>query len=1024
MKFIQESECLNFETFFRSNQETCLSQRPLVKQGQWINKGQPLTDSLTSASGDLALGKNVLVAYMPWEGYNFEDSIVISDRLVADDVYTSLHILRFKTEIDYTTKELIPEEDVPDSVPDLVSNVPSFLNHLANDSNKIQTNKLNTPQEKISKEKTLNQLIAEQDTFNYAAINNSTSSFNILTNQGAFENSIIFGKDIKTLNLKGFGKRKSKPSGNKDLLKLKPSFFAKYKAKNKKIIANISYNSLLFVSLKKSNCSYLLKTTSALIRSNPSLHSLCRLVDSLGKQNKKGWIDCSTLLAPLSKPKKKNWQAEKSSPLILSSNQRRKSQVKETKPLAVRSLFTLTKSKDFTANNCSEHGANKVLAPRAKQRTKLSLETLSFMRLKAFSEAKVLLSNKKTTNKKNLLSSKKLNRDAMNEPFFNKNRVNQDKVNRNKQVFNIEKRTNNIPFLEDRFLSHLNPDGIAKIGAWVSPGDILVGKVRPVVNKLKSNRAGTQLALEIIAKTKPKSIGVEDTSFRLPKGVSGRILRTEVFSNASNEQIHIYLVVKRKIQVGDKLAGRHGNKGIVSLILPRQEMPYLADGTPIDVILSPLGVPSRMNVGQIYECLLGLAAVSLGCDFIVNNSVVTLGDKSLYFAKTLPKTKTNLQTNQLPLPLLPLDLSVKSKILQNSKLEENYYRQNKTKSLTSLQNYLFPNNSLNLGNIEDFKNIIRTNDNYFPKQITSDVSKKIKTTTFFNFVVRDEKNINNNKKYNSNISLRLLEKIKIINDKKKRNIIKDKNRYNIGTLYQQGSMHYKTLEKNNTKSMYMLQGTNKKVDSLAKTDNFVTKSLMCLMDRKNKQTPINRNANLLFASSLKARSLVFLKLYYSRITCNKKWLFSMTNPGKIRLFDGRTGQPFVSWVTVGYAYMLKLIHLVDTKMHSRSTGPYSLITRQAVRGKARQGGQRIGEMEAWALEGFGAAYTLQELFSYKGDDASSRRQRYVSTPSKLVGNNTAFKMLLSELRALCVSLEFTGFTEHIDSEFIEDIEQL
>lgn len=118
-------------------------------------------------------------------------------------------------------------------------------------------------------------------------------------------------------------------------------------------------------------------------------------------------------------------------------------------------------------------------------------------------------------------------------------------------------------------------------------------------------------------------MNMEDRSFRLPKGVYGRVIKSEIIPHSSGEHIHVYLAIKRKIQIGDKLAGRHGNKGIVSLVLPKQDMPYLADGTPIDIILSPLGVPSRMNVGQIYECLLGLAAKSLACDFKVNNSMVT-----------------------------------------------------------------------------------------------------------------------------------------------------------------------------------------------------------------------------------------------------------------------------------------------------------------------------------------------------------------------------------------------------------------
>ena len=475
----------------------------------------------------------------------------------------------------------------------------------------------------------------------------------------------------------------------------------------------------------------------------------------------------------------------------------------------------------------------------------------------------------------------------------------------------METRTPNIPFLGDHLLSHLDQGGIAKVGSWVSPGDILVGKVRPLANKLKSNRASTQLAWEIISSKKNESINVEDKSFRLPKGVSGRVIRTEILQHSSNEQIHIYLAVKRKVQVGDKLAGRHGNKGIVSIVLPRQNMPYLADGTPIDIILSPLGVPSRMNVGQIYECLLGLAAKSLICNFKVNNSMATLSETTFFKQAANRETIAPLQTR-----------------LNSSSTIYNIHMKRLIKLLTKLKNHTH-NGKQGLTK----KQIKDQNDYYIGTRLiegsTAVLSKKPFTVNFPNESLSD---------FNSSLSL------------------------------------------------MPLRASNSK-----------------LKTQQDKQ--------LISYSNLQARNLVFLKLYESRVTCNKKWLFSLTNPGKVKLFDGRTGQPFSSWVTVGYAYMLKLIHLVDNKIHSRSTGPYSLMTRQAVTGKARQGGQRIGEMEAWAIEGFGAAYTLQEFFSFKGDDVSSRHQWQINSLSKLAGNTTAFKTFLSELRALCISLEFTGFTE-------------
>ncbi|MGQ2964021.1 MAG: DNA-directed RNA polymerase subunit beta [Agrobacterium sp.] len=259
--------------------------------------------------------------------------------------------------------------------------------------------------------------------------------------------------------------------------------------------------------------------------------------------------------------------------------------------------------------------------------------------------------------------------------------------------------------------------------------------------------------------------------------------------------IHIYLAEKRKIQVGDKMAGRHGNKGIVSKILPITDMPFLPDGTPIDMILNPLGVPSRMNVGQIYECLLGLAGKYLG---------------------------------------------------------EHY-------------------------KIKSFDEI------YGPEA---------------------------------------------------------------------------------------------------------------------------------------SRSFVFDKLYQARLKTGLKWLFQPSFPGKIRIYDGRTGETFHQRVTVGIAYMLRLVHMVDDKIHMRSTGPYSLVTQQPLRGRSKQGGQRLGEMEVWALEGYGAAFTLLEMLTIKSDDMTGRMtlwSNFILNKEISIGTPESFKVLVCELQALCLDIGLFRYTETITS---------
>ena len=378
------------------------------------------------------------------------------------------------------------------------------------------------------------------------------------------------------------------------------------------------------------------------------------------------------------------------------------------------------------------------------------------------------------------------------------------KVSKNSQ--GKERITNQIPSLSSQHLKHLDSSGIARVSSWVQPGDILVGKVVELKRPLSPYE---RLAWELASRLSPNSperekwlskVWLEDISLRLPAGVCGRVINFQIISTEWSEkehsliplEVHVYLAVKRKIQVGDKLAGRHGNKGIVSIVLPRQDMPYLGDGSSVDMVLNPLGVPSRMNLGQIFECLLGLAGSQLGCNF--------------------------------------------------------------------------------------------------------------------------------------------------------------------------------------------------------------------------KVTPFDE-----IAGGEASRSLVFLKLYQCRLIYKQQWLFTPTFPGKNKLFDGRTGEPFENWVTVGQAYMLKLIHMVDHKIHARSTGPYSLFTRQPVRGRSRRGGQRLGEMEVWAVEGFGAAYTLQEFLTIKSDDLKARaalqRSFYKKNDVTLgkvhisPGNPEAFRVLVSELQALCLHIQ-------------------
>jgi DNA-directed RNA polymerase subunit beta len=344
-----------------------------------------------------------------------------------------------------------------------------------------------------------------------------------------------------------------------------------------------------------------------------------------------------------------------------------------------------------------------------------------------------------------------------------------------------EKTTRDIPNLDFNETQHLNEDGIVLVGTFVKPGDILIGKV---IQKDDSEQLPEAKLLRAIFGAKAK--GVRDTSFRMPEGEYGRIIETLTFNRRTKlaykfEKIQIFIAQIRKIQVGDKIAGRHGNKGIISRILGRHDMPFLPDGTPVDIILNPLGVPSRMNVGQLYECLLGLAGHKLDRRF----------------------------------KILPFD-----------------------------------------------------------------------------------------EMYGQEVS----------------------------------------------------------------------------------------------------RILINKKLRQASIEKDEAWLFNPYSPGKMVLVDGRTGKEFENPITVGNGYMLKLIHLVDDKIHARATGPYSLVTQQPLGGKAQHGGQRFGEMEVWALEGFGAAFTLKELLTIKSDDMDGRNETLNAIvkgqPIPTSGIPESFKVLLQELRSI------------------------
>jgi len=638
----------SLETFHRSNQDTCLLHNPAVFEGDWVQSGDLLADCAASSGGELSLGKNILVAYMPWEGYNFEDAILISERLVFEDVYSSIHIERYDIEIRETKYGM---ETITREIPELSK---KELEHL--DLNGIAK---------------LGSWIQEGDILvgRVTPINK--------TIQSNYKNLLYTILEAKPESIRDSSLRA--PRGMKGKIVNVQRFSDSGKTEEVSLL-----------TIKE------LKTKKDLLSNSPLLAHF----PSDPKENRK----------------KKH------------------------------SLFYSCSS----SKNPSPRG-NGILRKGRRSRSSSSSASLPF-------------------------PSGSFASSPFEEPF---------------------------PPTGGEVASYGEQgEGVLRRGEKGVSSPTLTQRVRLASSKHTSlssplPSAGKEVGGNGRSNLSPlRSLPLRRTPF--PLGEGGKVLQRERKRKEAREGkgrpflktkkpinlVYVYLAEKRKIQVGDKMAGRHGNKGIVSQVLPRQDMPFLANGTPIDMVLNPLGVPSRMNVGQIYECLLGLAAQYLG----------------------------------------------------------EHYK-------------IFP----------------------FDEKFGSEAS----------------------------------------------------------------------------------------------------------------------------------RSFVYSKLYEARKKTGSDWLFDPNCPGKTRLFDGRTGDPFDQTVTVGYAYMLKLVHLVDDKIHMRSTGPYSLVTQQPLRGRSKQGGQRLGEMEVWALEGYGAAFTLLEMLTLKSDDMTGRMTLWsnlILNKDLSIGTPESFKVLVCELQALCLDI--------------------
>jgi len=475
-----------------------------------------------------------------------------------------------------------------------------------------------------------------------------------------------------------------------------------------------------------------------------------------------------------------------------------------------------------------------------------------------------------------------------------------------------EEITRDIPNVGEDALRNLDEDGIIHIGAEVGPGDILVGKITP--------KGETELSPEeklLRAIFGEKAWEVKDSSLRLPHGERGKVVDIRVFSRDEHRDmsagvdklVRVSVAQQRKISEGDKMAGRHGNKGVISRIVPKEDMPYLEDGTPVDIILNPLGVPSRMNVGQILETHLGWAASRLG--FRAVSPVFDGADEKEITAELSRAWLVDRAWKDLNERMWKwfADEQIDVESLESDQEAQAIYL---SEHLTVL------------GDLDDVDEII--------------ADRHLSRLAWLRQWLSESG-------------------------------------YDLNDLWVSGSSNAALADRmqadlQSNRLCLRLWMKDQGEDAVGVPDEEVEAEAKRVSERINLPLP---------------------------------------NSGKMLLYDGKTGEPFDRPVTVGMIYMMKLAHLVEDKVHARSTGPYSLVTQQPLGGKAQQGGQRFGEMEVWALEAYGAAHTLQEMLTVKSDDVNSRVKAYeaIVKGERILepGIPESFRVLVKELQGLGLAVE-------------------
>ena len=531
-----------------------------------------------------------------------------------------------------------------------------------------------------------------------------------------------------------------------------------------------------------------------------------------------------------------------------------------------------------------------------------------------------------------------------------------------------EEITRDIPNVGEDALKDLDEFGVVRVGAVVAPGDILVGKITP---KGETELSPEEKLLRAIFGEKARE--VKDSSLRLPHGEYGKVVDIKEFSRDEHRDlpagvermVRVSVAQRRKLMEGDKMAGRHGNKGVISKIVPVEDMPFLPDGTPVDIILNPLGVPARMNIGQVLETHLGWAADRLGFRAV---TPVFDGAKEQEIEAELARAWLADRAWEKA-SRRAWDWAVKS-----GYTEADFQDDDEVRALY-LAEWLGERG-------------------YDPEQVYSDdgYARRAMLREWLSEEPQGYKP----------------EQLLWFAEDQRDLVLRESADEMARMVCQREWLKWVERERMRLTRLKAKDGEDGTTDYEAETE-----------------TPEERAA--MYAEMERISTLTDAEVVVEALRISRETGKPLPTWGKTVLYNGKTGNAFDYPVTVGIIHMMKLHHLVEDKVHARSTGPYSLVTQQPLGGKAQFGGQRFGEMEVWALEAYGAAHSLQEMLTVKSDDVTGRVKTYEAIvkgePIEAPGVPESFRVLVKELQSLGLAVEVVDAKEEIIQFGREDTEE-